>query len=765
MSRPTTTTLTLPADDPLVTSGAVTATSTAKVDYRLDGTVNSVTEPAAGGLAQETISTAYNNHSLPIGLSGASGYLLGATYTDLGQVQQLTLGTSTAGGTKKAFLTNFYEEGTGRLTGADVDDQTRGAVRDTAYTYDPAGNVTSIFDHANTGNGADFQCFTYDGQRRLTEAWTPKSADCATSGRTVANLGGAAPYWTSYTYNAAGQRDTEKQNTATPLTRTYCYDTTRTHALKATTTDGNCTDETTQYTYDATGNATARVEAAGNTTTQSLTWSAEGKLTKLTEGTSTTDYLYDADGQLLIRRASGTSGETVLYLGSTEVHLKGTKKWANRYYSAAGATIALRTNETGIEKLHFLAADHHNTGNLSVTGDTTQTLTKRYTTPFGATRGTTSGTWPDDKTFLGKPTDTGTNLTHIGAREYDPTLGQFISVDPILSLDQHQSLNGYSYANQHPSTSSDPTGLREVCGAYGNSCYPGAPQLGGAVPGDVQRPSEGGNSSGRPMGGHPGEAGGTASVDSGGQPQGHDRLECNRFGCETVWDERPRGNDGDLLAGAATGVVDALTFACGMMEVFGDIDCASDAIREEFADNGVDPSSAAFGDGTQIGSAATAVVPYLGSAGRISGAEAPVFPHIAGSSKGIVNPYHVYRGDSRLPEEVFASGFSVKNADGNLDLLQYGKYNTPSAWVGTSTRKSIGAMFPQKAKGSTWVYTIRPGAPGISMNKALGFKYVFRAEKEVVFPGGISGSQIVSAQRYSWGMPTNQIIMNPGHQP
>lgn len=193
MSRPTTTTLTLPADDPLVTSGAVTATSTAKVDYRLDGTVNSVTEPAAGGLAQETISTAYNNHSLPIGLSGASGYLLGATYTDLGQVQQLTLGTSTAGGTKKAFLTNFYEEGTGRLTGADVDDQTRGAVRDTAYTYDPAGNVTSIFDHANTGNGADFQCFTYDGQRRLTEAWTPKSADCATSGRTVANLGGAAP--------------------------------------------------------------------------------------------------------------------------------------------------------------------------------------------------------------------------------------------------------------------------------------------------------------------------------------------------------------------------------------------------------------------------------------------------------------------------------------------------------------------------------------------------------------------------------------------
>ncbi|MFD3336671.1 RHS repeat-associated core domain-containing protein [Streptomyces sp. NPDC058700] len=505
MSRPTTTTLTLPADDALVTSGAVTATTTAKVNYRLDGTVGSTTEPAGGGLTSEIVSTSYNPYGLPIGLSGTSGYLLGASYTDLGQVQQLTLGTSTANGTKKVFLTNFYEEGTGRLTNADVDDQTRGAVRDTAYTYDPAGNVTSIFDHANTGNGADFQCFTYDGQRRMTEAWTPKTANCATTGRTVANLGGAAPYWTSYTYNAAGQRATEKQNTATPVTRTYCYHNPRTHAVKATTTDGNCTDETTRYTYDATGNTTARVETAGSTTTQSLIWSAEGKLTKLTEGTATTDYLYDADGELLIRRATGTTGETVLYLGATEVHLKGTKRWANRYYSVSGPAIALRTNESGTEKLHFLAADHHGTGNLSITGDATQVLTKRYTTPFGAARGTTGGTWPDDKTFLGKPTDTGTNLTHIGAREYDPTVGQFISVDPALVLNQHQSLNGYAYANNSPVTSSDSTGLwlddgtgnNEPGGGPGGgqSSTPGVP-TGGTGPGGCYYQCGGGSGTG-----------------------------------------------------------------------------------------------------------------------------------------------------------------------------------------------------------------------------------------------------------------------------
>ncbi|WP_308368917.1 RHS repeat-associated core domain-containing protein [Streptomyces sp. ISL-36] len=593
MSRPTTTTLTLPYDDPLVTSGAVTATSTAKVDYRLDGTIKSTTEPAGGGLASEIVSTAYNNYGLPTGLSGASGYLLGASYTDLGQVQQLTLGTSTAVGTRKVFLTNFYEEGTGRLTDADVDDQTRGAVRDTAYIYDPAGNVTSTFDHANTGNGADFQCFTYDGQRRLTEAWTPKTADCATTGRTVANLGGAAPYWTSYTYNTAGQRATEKQNTAAPVTRTYCYNAPRTHALKATTTDGNCADESTRYIYDAAGNTTARVETAGSTTTQSLAWSGEGKLSKLTEGTTTTDYLYDADGQLLIRRASGTTGETVLYLGATEVHLKDTKKWANRYYSVAGSTIALRTSETGTEKLHFLAADHHGTGNLSLTADTAQALTKRYTTPFGGARGITSGTWPDDKTFLGKPTDTSTKLTHIGAREYDPTLGQFVSVDPLLAPDAPGSMNGYSYAGNNPTTTSDPTGM---CAELDCPTRPGAGYE-NTTPGHVPGPPKKDATTGT------GQATGTvtATGGSGGNQDGHNKLTCNRVKCTTTWVNQPLGDDYDYGAGIVTGIVEGLTFGCNFFELFGDVECAGEATAKEFADRGADTSSAAFEMGVDQG--------------------------------------------------------------------------------------------------------------------------------------------------------------------
>ncbi|MGW6710771.1 RHS repeat domain-containing protein, partial [Streptomyces sp. NPDC054956] len=266
------------------------------------------------------------------------------------------------------------------------------------------------------------------------------------------------------TYTASGQRATEKTNTGTPSTRTYCYDPARPHAVAATTTGATCTGVTPQYTYDAIGNTTKRAETPGSATSQTLAWGAEGKLTKTTEGATATDYIYDAEGELLIRRDS--TGETVLYTGATEVHLKAAAKWATRSYTIASTKVAVLSNESGTAKLAFLAGDAHGTSSLAVSADDTQAVSKRYTTPFGSARGPAAANWPEDKRFLDKPEDTGTNLTHIGAREYDAGLGQFISVDPVLSLDQHQSLNGYSYANNSPVTQSDPTGL-ESCGSAG----------------------------------------------------------------------------------------------------------------------------------------------------------------------------------------------------------------------------------------------------------------------------------------------------------
>ncbi|MEV7616163.1 polymorphic toxin-type HINT domain-containing protein [Streptomyces sp. NPDC089799] len=492
LSRPVKTQLRLPADDPLVTSGATAATTEHRVSYLLDGSLSSTDAPAGGGLPAEILSYDYNTFGLPTGLTGTTGYVENAAYNPLGDLQQLTLARSGASGVKQAYVTNTYEDGTRRLIKSLVTGQAHnGLLQELTYKYDQSGNVLSVFDAAPQSGftQADNQCFTYDGQRRLTEAWTPKTADCSTAGRTAANLGGAAPYWSSYTYTASGQRATEKTTPASggaPITRTYCYDATRKHALAATTTAASCTGLAPQYAYDAAGNTIKRQQDPAGTTAQTLTWSPEGQLSKLTEGSTSTDYLYDADGELLIRRLPG--GETVLYNGATEVHLKGATKWATRTYGFAGQPVAVRTNETGTSKLSFLAGDRHGTSSLAIDSADTQALSKRYTTPFGGQRGSTVGTWPDDKRFLGATEDKNTGLTHIGAREYDPALGQFISIDPLLEADKHQTLNGYSYSINNPLSFTDPTGLGTACSGSGRASE-ACPRT---MPGGQGRP-DGGN--------------------------------------------------------------------------------------------------------------------------------------------------------------------------------------------------------------------------------------------------------------------------------
>ncbi|MBY8854689.1 hypothetical protein K7G98_43120, partial [Saccharothrix sp. MB29] len=73
------------------------------------------------------------------------------------------------------------------------------------------------------GRPADTQCFAYDHLRRMNEAWTPASGDC-TAPRSTAALGGAAPYWHSWTFDKTGNRLTETRHAAAgDTTRTTTY--------------------------------------------------------------------------------------------------------------------------------------------------------------------------------------------------------------------------------------------------------------------------------------------------------------------------------------------------------------------------------------------------------------------------------------------------------------------------------------------------------------------------------------------------------------
>ncbi len=127
---------------------------------------------------------------------------------------------------------------------------------------------------------------------------------------------------------------------------------------------------------------------------------------------------------------------------------------ATRYYTFAGQTIAMRTSDGTIT---YLAADHQGTSQVAVNSTTQQTTVRRFT-PFGSIRGMDDdATWPGDKGFVGGTQDP-TGLTHLGAREYDPDTGRFISVDPLMDSADPQQMNGYTYANNSPVTNADPDG-------------------------------------------------------------------------------------------------------------------------------------------------------------------------------------------------------------------------------------------------------------------------------------------------------------------
>ncbi|MFF9410136.1 RHS repeat-associated core domain-containing protein [Streptomyces anandii] len=459
LSRATTKKLQLPANDPFVKAGQP-STLAFETYYNIDGTQQYDKEPSVGGLESEIIGFEYDDLGDLTSIGGSTGYLRNVSYSPLAQPEQLTLGT---GGTdsKNIYVTNRYESGTGRLTRSHVTDQTHPyMLQDLNYTYDQTGNVTAVSDPTTLGgaNSPETQCFAYDGHQRLAEAWTPTSQNC-TDTRSASSLSGPAPYWSSYTYNNAGQRLTETQHKSTGDTKTtYCYTKpTQPHTLTGTTTKADCATPERVYAYDTTGNTTTRPGVSGS---QDLTWSPEGRLSKLTEAGTSTNYIYGADGSLLIRATD--NGERILYAGATELHLRANgTTWAQRYYSAGSVTAAFRSNQSGTNKLTYLTADHHGTSTLALTPDAAQTFTKRYSTPFGEDRGKPQyGPWPDDKGFLGKNRDANTGLTHIDAREYDPSIGQFLSVDPILDVSSQQSLNGYSYAGNNPLTFSDPSGLR-----------------------------------------------------------------------------------------------------------------------------------------------------------------------------------------------------------------------------------------------------------------------------------------------------------------
>ncbi|MFF2614878.1 RHS repeat domain-containing protein [Kitasatospora sp. NPDC058046] len=470
LGRPTRTTLSVPS---VPGQEALAGSYVSGTIYRLDGKQQSVSYPAAGNLAAESVAYGYDALTRMTTAQGLSSYLTGQTYSLTSKPLQSTLSDGTAN--KQLYLTNAYEWGTQRLASSRTDQYgVASPLRAAAYTYDQVGNVTSISDTSRAGT--DRQCFQYDYLARLTEAFTPSGTGCPATPDAKA-LGGPAPYWTSWQFNPDSTRDTQTRHDTTgdpakDVTTKYNYPgatAAQPHTLKGTSGAGVLAETAG---YDPAGNTIARHRdlAAGATSDQALTWDAEGKLGKVVDtvkngpvtSTRTTEYLYDPSGSRLtshvLDSANPGAENWTLYLGTTELTLtKGAAKpVATRYYSLGQAS-AVRTDDN---KVAFQVADHHSTAELNVDASTGAVAQKR-TTPYGEQRGAAPATWSGSHGFLGGVTEP-TGLVHLGARDYDPSLGRFLSIDPVFDPASPKELNGYAYSGGNPTSTSDPDG-RKMC--------------------------------------------------------------------------------------------------------------------------------------------------------------------------------------------------------------------------------------------------------------------------------------------------------------
>lgn len=446
--RPTGNTITLPTDAPAFAGLSYKVA----LYYNQDGTLATQSNPKAGDLPAENLRYSYDDGGQISGLSGASSYG-GVVYNAIGQIAQYN-----RYGTTPAYSTYGYDPADGSVlqiseqtgTGANAVKQ---SIRN--YTRNDNGDVLSATNMQPTTT--DTQCYRYDSLRQLTEAWTAALGNCATS-PTTASLGGPASYWNSYnTDRATGNRlSTTSHSTAGDTTSTYAYPaagSAHPHAVTSVKTTNASGTTTASYGYDAAGGTTTRPNG------QSLVYDQKSRLSSIMIGEKAQKSIYGPDGSLLLR-IDPTEG-AALFLGDTELSTSSpgsSAVTAVRTYSLGGAPIAERTTATGntTGTLTWLATDLNGTADMQVDVATGK-VTRRYSDPYGNTRGT-NATWTSKHGFLNAPETAFGRLTQLGARAYDATLGKFLTVDNVLAPANPLQNNGYSYSANNPVTYADPSG-------------------------------------------------------------------------------------------------------------------------------------------------------------------------------------------------------------------------------------------------------------------------------------------------------------------
>lgn len=419
---------------------------------------------------------ALNNRTSMTDGSGTETY----AYDTLGRLTAVTRGTMTFGYGYDAasnVIQRRYPDGSIVDFTYDDDNRLATVARDlatTSYGYDAAGNHTGT---TFPGGNGHVEARQYDAAGHLTDIRTDK-------GTTNLNR-------FSYTYDAVGN---PLGVTGTQGTVTYAYDASDrlTEACFAALCPGG-SDPYIRYTYDSVGNRLTEARPAGTTTyeysaadellsqsgatTATFTHDANGNMTasgaktytydlanrmKTAEvGTTTTSYSYDGDGNRL-QAGTGTRAQEITkwqwdvnnFLPELAIERDGRDTVLRRYTHG----LDLLSMSSGTAEYFF-----HSDALGSVTNVTNASGSPQWSysyEPFGATRSETKHNTKapaNPMRFTGEYADA-TGLTHLRARQYDPTLGRFTATDPLAPAVADPYVSAYVYVGNQPTVYVDPSG-------------------------------------------------------------------------------------------------------------------------------------------------------------------------------------------------------------------------------------------------------------------------------------------------------------------
>jgi len=312
---------------------------------------------------------------------------------------------------------------------------------DDSFTYDSDGNLTSLVSRHGTTTVQSL-AYTYDaGGRRLSRA---DSSSTLTYGyNSLGELTSVTPSSgtnsETYTYDALGNRLT---SAGSAVSATY-------DAQNRITSNG-----ATSYTFDREGHLVTQSDQP--TTSTGYAWNAAGQLTSVTHSDqSTTSYRYDPFGNLVEENDRGAVTRWAWDGANQRLQYDGSNNLLAGWVTGAGAATPLEMTSGG-QSSYYLRDGAENVVALTNAGGSTA-ATYTYDS-FGRTLAST-GTAANPMGFAGALHDAGSGMYSMHARFYDPTLGRFLSEDPV------RHVNAYSYVKNDPANYFDPSGA-DAMGEY-----------------------------------------------------------------------------------------------------------------------------------------------------------------------------------------------------------------------------------------------------------------------------------------------------------